>query len=43
MHYHVEASVLICLIKRLYEIYLEDSVYISCHCKLLLCYWNLRF
>jgi hypothetical protein len=34
MHYHVETNAQICLIKRLDEIYLGDSVYISCYQKL---------
>jgi hypothetical protein len=34
VHYHVETNALICLIKRLYETYSGDSVYISCHLKL---------
>jgi hypothetical protein len=34
VHYHVEINALICLIKKLYEIYSEDSVYISRHPKL---------
>ena len=45
MHYHVEANTLIRFIKRHYETYLRDSVYISCHWKLCHfadCYWNLR-
>jgi len=34
MHYHVETNALICLIKRLPEIYSEDLVYICCYQKL---------
>jgi len=34
MYYHVETNTLICLIKRLGETHLEDSVYISCYQKL---------
>ena len=38
----MEASALICLVKRLYETYSGDSVYTTCHWKLSLCYWTLR-